>query len=654
MAPLLALQHAVNAGWAWGDAGLSAWPFFTPQLLVIAVLLVVSVLHLLVERSRTNAVGAFEMPIIGSVEFLWSFVRRGMVLDGLLHASAKSQWKTFTLKWLGERRFIFTTDPANVEYILKSNFDNFPKGQQFHDYLTSLLGDGIFVADGQTWKLHRKLASHMFSANNFRDTIMKAIIKHGRELQAVLDDACPQQPKGNADQGDVCFSPHSPSEAARPPSAVPHNPPPPAVNMFKLLNAFTLDSIGDIAFGCNIGSLRDPSGAFATAFDNAQAILDLRFFTPYWRLWRALGLSSAEKQLERCVAVMDAFCASVISARRAEEAGCPPSSTDVHVAHTDGSGVQHHYKAVSSEGSSGSGYNSKGDVLTRFMRVSARDVERCSQDALASPASSTGSSSDSEQDRPLYGQDTPEANRVLRDVLCNFLIAGRDTTAQASSWAVYELTRHPEVAAKVAQEAHALEAMLLARAAGSSSGTVPAGDFLLFSATYDDLVACLPYSRAVMHEVLRLHPSVPKDAKQAVQDDVLPDGTRVPAGCWVSYLPHAMGRRPDLWPEPASFIPERFLASSGHPYYRRDNLSPYKFIAFNAGPRTCLGQPMALLESSFLLALLCRRYDIRLCEDRGKTGGSGGQGREVTYQDSLTLPIKGGLWVTVQRRAGGT
>ena len=58
----------------------------------------------------------------------------------------------------------------------------------------------------------------------------------------------------------------------------------------------------------------------------------------------------------------------------------------------------------------------------------------------------------------------------------------------------------------------------------------------------------LPYARALASEGLRLHPSVPKDIKFAVNDDTLPDGTPVYAGQAVCYCPYAMGRNPNIWP----------------------------------------------------------------------------------------------------------
>jgi cytochrome P450 len=67
---------------------------------------------------------------------------------------------------------------------------------------------------------------------------------------------------------------------------------------------------------------------------------------------------------------------------------------------------------------------------------------------------------------------------------------------------------------------------------------------------FEIIYSKLPYTKAVASEVLRLHPSVPKDIKFAVNDDVLPDGSPVRAGQGVFYCPYAMGRNPTIWKEP--------------------------------------------------------------------------------------------------------
>ena len=92
----------------------------------------------------------------------------------------------------------------------------------------------------------------------------------------------------------------------------------------------------------------------------------------------------------------------------------------------------------------------------------------------------------------------------LVDHVINFLIAGRDTTAQALSWTLYCLSSNPQCVDKMLEE---IERIM-------DNSTIP---------TYDQ-VRDMKYCKAVFNETLRLYPSVPVDTKVAVEDDVLPDG----------------------------------------------------------------------------------------------------------------------------------
>lgn len=96
----------------------------------------------------------------------------------------------------------------------------------------------------------------------------------------------------------------------------------------------------------------------------------------------------------------------------------------------------------------------------------------------------------------------------------------------------------------------------------------------------------------------------------------------------------AMGSSPALWgPDAAEFKPERMSPEAG------PKPSPFKYIAFNAGPRTCLGQQMATVEATYVLALLASKFTFSLVE-----------GHKVQAGDSLTLPMRYGLRVRAVRR----
>ena len=180
--------------------------------------------------------------------------------------------------------------------------------------------------------------------------------------------------------------------------------------------------------------------------------------------------------------------------------------------------------------------------------------------------------------------------------------------------------------------------------------------------TYDDAISRLPYACAVLMETLRLHPSVPKDLKTALADDTLPDGTQIHSGDVVCWVPWSMGRMTALWgADAAEFKPERFLrpvveggaaastsssssskaAAAGAEWsaHKLKSFSPFLFASFNAGPRTCLGQGMAQLEGSLVLALIYRRFSLDMVV-----------GQTIEYAESLTLPMAHGIRMRVRAK----
>ena len=237
-------------------------------------------------------------------------------------------------------------------------------------------------------------------------------------------------------------------------------------------------------------------------------------------------------------------------------------------------------------------------------------------------------------------------DKYLSDVMMNFLIAGRDTTAQALSWSLFLLCQHPDIQEQVFQEAR--DTVQRNREAVASGTPNPGEDEeeLLLREEDDEHISfentkTMPYARAVFLETLRLYPSVPKEAKWAFEEDTLPDGTHIPKNCWVGFIPYVMGRDEHLWPEPQRFDPGRFLAVDSETGVASTvKPSPYVFTAFQAGPRMCLGKDMAVLEGQVALSRLCLNYKFSLACDP----------EEVTYTNSLTLPMKNGLPVRVEMR----
>ncbi|KAJ3356195.1 hypothetical protein HDU83_001774 [Entophlyctis luteolus] len=207
------------------------------------------------------------------------------------------------------------------------------------------------------------------------------------------------------------------------------------------------------------------------------------------------------------------------------------------------------------------------------------------------------------------------SENLLIDYVLNFIIAGRDTTAQALSWAFFLLHQNPRTQDALLKEIK----------------TVLGG----MNPTYEQIKNEMPYANAVFHETLRLYPSVPVELKQANENDTLPDGTVVPKGVAVCWSNYCMGRTPRIWGADAKeFRPERWLEMEKQP-------SPFDYAVFNAGPRVCLGKSMAELEGVFVLVSVVQKFQIELMEPK-----------DVTYAPSLTLPMAHGLQVRCSVRPG--
>jgi cytochrome P450 family 110 len=171
----------------------------------------------------------------------------------------------------------------------------------------------------------------------------------------------------------------------------------------------------------------------------------------------------------------------------------------------------------------------------------------------------------------------------LRDELMTLLFAGHETTATALSWAIYWATYLPEVRAQLVAEIATLG---------------PDRDGIA--------VSKLPYLNAFCSEVLRIHPvamlTFPRVAKEqvSVQGMDIAPGTIV-MGC--IYLTH---HRPDLYPEPELFKPERFLDRQ---------FSPYEYFPFGGGARRCIGLALAQLELKLVLAEVLANCELQLTDN---------------------------------------
>ncbi|KAI6671408.1 hypothetical protein NL676_006293 [Syzygium grande] len=135
-------------------------------------------LHLLKDKFSQQVVsfsghGPPTYPVIGC---LISFYRnRRRLLDWYTQLLSQSPTNTIVVWRLGARRTIVTANPKNVQYMLRTNFKNYPKGRPFTEILGDFLGHGIFNVDGELWRTQRKLVSHEFSTNSLREYVMNTL-----------------------------------------------------------------------------------------------------------------------------------------------------------------------------------------------------------------------------------------------------------------------------------------------------------------------------------------------------------------------------------------------------------------------------------------------------------------------------------------------
>jgi cytochrome P450 family 110 len=204
---------------------------------------------------------------------------------------------------------------------------------------------------------------------------------------------------------------------------------------------------------------------------------------------------------------------------------------------------------------------------------------------------------------------TPMTDDELRDELVTMLVAGHETTATALSWAF----------ALVLDDA-AVRSRLRGELDGARDG---GGGIEPIAATR------LEYLDAVVKETLRLRPILPDVVREVVAPFSIA-GYDIPIGAFLTPFIYGVHRRPDLYPEPGRFRPERFVGAKA---------DPYAWFPFGGGIRRCLGMAFALYEMKIVLGTVLARAELRL---------DGGPVRVV--RRTLTFAPSGGTRVVLTER----
>ncbi|KAK6252438.1 hypothetical protein QUC31_014158 [Theobroma cacao] len=476
---------------------------------------------------------------------LWPVL--GVIPSVFLHMNDIYDWATRALinaggtfpyrgMWMGGSYGIITVDPSNIEYMLKTNFKNFPKGKYYRERFCDLLGGGIFNSDDESWKEQRQLAKLEMHSSRF--------IEHSiQSMQDIVHQKLMNLLKKLANSGH-CF------------------------DLQEVFLRLTFDNICTAALGIDPGclALDLPEVPFAKAFEDATELTLLRFLMPpfVWKPLKFFRLGN-EKRLKEAIEVVHDFADKTVRDRR---------------------------KKLDNLGN----LNDHSDLLSRLME---KEIDK-------------------------QGKNRQYPGKFLRDFCVSFILAGRDTTSVALAWFFWLVHKNPEVESKILGEIYEIL---------SHPERRTEDDDIVF--TIEELKKMV-YLEAALSESLRLHPSVPIEMKQVLEDDVFPDGTRVKKGARVLHCIFSMARIDSIWGKDClEFKPERWIKDG-----KFVSANQFKYAVFNAGPRLCVGKKFAYTQMKMVAASVLLRYSVKVVE-----------GHSVVPKVTTTLYMKNGLMVTLKPRA---
>ncbi|XP_055943157.1 cytochrome P450 2J4-like [Argiope bruennichi] len=195
-------------------------------------------------------------------------------------------------------------------------------------------------------------------------------------------------------------------------------------------------------------------------------------------------------------------------------------------------------------------------------------------------------------------------DEVLLGCVSDIFGAGSETVRTSIGWLMYAMAAYPDVQKKVQKE--------LLEVVGPER-----------SPEYQDHKS-LPFSYAVMLEVIRWKTIVPLNLLRYTLADTTVSGYDIPAGTIVMANFWAVHHDPRNWKDPESFKPERFLSSDGKSVVK----SPH-YMPFSVGKRACPGETMAYMEVFLYFVSIVQKFDVRFPE-----------GYKPTFEGNLTITYK--------------
>ncbi|XP_074274369.1 cytochrome P450 86B1-like [Silene latifolia] len=235
--------------------------------------------------------------LVNKGPMLWPII--GMVPSFVLHFHEMHNWTTnaleksggsFRIRGLfGGFEGIMTSNPINIEYILKTNFKNFPKGKYFRERFQELLGGSIFNVDDREWKEQRRIATSEMHASRFMHYSLMTMqdLVHEKLLKVIEEKV-----KSSKEH---------------------------TIDLQELLLRFTFDNVCVAVFGVDPGylALDLPEIPFAKAFEEATEYSLFRFLVPpyVWKTMRFFNLGK-EKKLKKAVKIVHEFAETTVKNRK--------------------------------------------------------------------------------------------------------------------------------------------------------------------------------------------------------------------------------------------------------------------------------------------------------------------------------------------------
>ncbi|CAD6971861.1 unnamed protein product, partial [Tilletia controversa] len=515
---------------------------------------------------------------------------------------------------------VLLADPKAMLFLTtQQNSYKFPKPEHTSTFLAAAIGNGLVASDGDAHKRQRRILAPAFSPACIRE-LQPNMDMHGARLVQKLNQEIKNFDARRADDAKVLASASTGASAAElfkdrtstaaasetlQDRAITAKLPPGSAVIDALFWAsrVTLDVIGDVGFKYNFDALnKGHSDPVADACNNAvAACMDVDLVQALTIIlsenkgfhWLRKIPTKANVTLKTSLDTVNA------EARRIVEKGKAEVRAELAQFGTTG-------KSAFDEGVITAAGNSKS-IFNRMIRANmATDVK------------------DSERLSDLE----------LEQQLITLILAGHETSATGLTWALDFMARNPAVQEKLRKELQDAPRTEEddhddhPEHAGPSSGgshEVPSLSNTRGMLNFQDIHA-LPYLDAVMKEVIRLAPSITSTVRQATEDSIIPlskgypkagkagkrgetfDSVFIPKGAEIFIPIQVIQASPEIWGDDAlEFKPERWFDV---PKTALDTQLPSQLFAFIAGPRSCIGQRMAVSEMKFLLAHVVLRFKM--------------------------------------------